>query len=37
VVKLLHRNMTNTPTWGDAMLAEASRDWSVFKPLFADH
>jgi Putative transposase/Transposase zinc-binding domain len=37
VVKLLHRNMTNTPTWCDAMLAEAWRDRSVFKQIFADH
>src|SRR5262249_59825865 len=32
-----HRNLTNTPTRCDAMVAEPSRDWSVFKQIFADH
>jgi Putative transposase/Transposase zinc-binding domain len=37
VVQPLHRNLTNTPTRCDAMVAEPSRDWSVFKQIFADH
>jgi hypothetical protein len=37
VGQLLHRNLINTPTRCDAMVAEASRDWSVFKQIFADH
>jgi hypothetical protein len=37
VVQPLHRNLTNTPTRCDAMVVEPSPDWSVFKPIFADH
>ena len=36
VVQPLHRNLTNTPTRCDAMVVEPSRDWSVFKQIFAD-
>ena len=31
------RNLINTPTRCDTMVAEPSRDWSVFKQIFADH
>src|SRR6185436_7109105 len=37
VVQPLHRNLMTTPTRCDAMVAEPSRDWSVFKQIFADH
>ena len=33
----LHRNNINTPTRCDVMVAEPSRDWSVFKQIFAEH
>jgi Putative transposase/Transposase zinc-binding domain len=37
VVQPLHRSLTNTPTRCDAMVVEPSRDWNVFKQIFADH
>src|SRR5712691_1367780 len=37
MVKPLHRNHTNTPTRCNAMMVQPSRDWSVFKQIFADH
>src|SRR5712691_8544278 len=37
MVKPLHRNLTNTPTRCDPMTAQPSRDWSVFKHIFAEH
>src|SRR5215467_6538163 len=37
VVQPLHRNLMTTPTRCNAMVAEPSRDWSVFKQIFADH
>jgi hypothetical protein len=37
VLQLLHRNLITTPTRYDAMVAEPSRDWSIFKQIFADH
>jgi len=37
MVKPLHRQHANTPTWCDPMLAQPARDWSVFKQIFADH
>src|SRR5213080_4073702 len=33
----LHRNTLITPTRCDPMMAASSRDWNVFKPIFADH
>src|SRR2546430_6424544 len=37
VVQPLHRNNRITPTRGDPMMAASSRDWKVFKQIFADH
>ena len=37
VVQPLHRNTLITPTRCDPMMAASSRDWNVFKPIFADH
>ena len=37
MIKLLHRNKTNTPTRCDPMMAQPSRDWNVFKQIFAEH
>src|SRR5918999_104229 len=37
VVQPLHRNLIHTPTRCDAMVADPSRDWNVFKQIFADH
>jgi Putative transposase/Transposase zinc-binding domain len=37
MIQPLHRDNTNTPTWCDPMMAQPSRDWNVFKQIFADH
>src|SRR5918911_276252 len=37
VVQPLHRNNLITPTRCDPMMAASSRDWNVFKQIFADH
>jgi hypothetical protein len=37
VVQPLHRNKLSTPTRCDSMMAASSRDWNVFKQIFADH
>jgi hypothetical protein len=37
VVQPLHRNLIHTPTRCDVMVADRSRDWSVFKQSFAEH
>src|SRR5216683_2339373 len=37
VVQPLHRHNRITPTRCDPMIAAPSRDWSVFKQIFADH
>src|SRR2546426_4036663 len=37
VVQPLHRNTLVTPTRCDPMMAASSRDWNVFKQIFADH
>src|SRR5438309_177488 len=37
VVQPLHRNNLITPTRYDPMMAASSRDWNVFKQIFADH
>src|SRR5215813_4763439 len=37
VLQPLHRNNLITPTWCDPMMAASSRDWNVFKQIFADH
>ena len=37
MIRLRQRNHTNTPTRCDLMMAEASRDWNVFKQVFAEH
>jgi hypothetical protein len=37
VVQPLHRNKLITPTRCDPMMAAPSRDWSIFKQIFADH
>jgi hypothetical protein len=33
----LHDKHTNTPPRCDVLVAERSRDWNVFKQIFADH
>src|SRR6266568_5179314 len=37
VVQPLHRHNLITPTRCDPMMAASSRDWNVFKQIFADH
>jgi Putative transposase/Transposase zinc-binding domain len=37
VVKPLHRKQIVTPIRCDPMMTQPSRDWSVFKQIFADH
>ena len=37
VVQPLHRTTLITPTRCDPMMAASSRDWNVFKQIFADH
>jgi len=37
VVQPLHRNKTTTPTQCALIMAEPSRDWNVFKQIFAEH
>jgi hypothetical protein len=37
VIQPLHRNTCVTPTRCDPMMAAPTRDWSVFKQIFADH
>ncbi len=37
VVQPLHRDNLITPTRCDPMMAASSRDWNVFKQIFADH
>jgi hypothetical protein len=37
VVKQRHRNNPNTPTRCTLMITDPSRDWNVFKQIFADH
>src|SRR6266581_1019523 len=37
LVQPLHRNNLITPTRCDPMMAASSRDWHVFKQIFADH
>jgi hypothetical protein len=37
MIKRLHRNNPNTRTRCAVMMAASSRDWNVFKQIFADH
>lgn len=37
VIQPLHQHHLITPTRCDPMMAQASRDWSVYKQIFADH
>ena len=37
MIQPLHQHNLITPTRCDPMMAQASRDWSVFKQIFADH
>jgi hypothetical protein len=37
MVQPLHYNNRIPPTWCDLMITAPSRDWSIFKQIFADH